>query len=74
MAAWERAFAAREPAANLGDARDDDPAVRRAREILRKMHADISTISRLPRFERRVHALLLAHLESGFAPEARGTA
>lgn len=62
--------------ASLADAADADPAVRRARYLLRRMHAELSTLDvrAISKAERRAFHLLLGHLAAGFLPEARGTA
>lgn len=74
-APWETAFA-KVPPLNLREARDDDPAVRRARYLLRKMRDEIATVDirGAAPSERRAFELLLGHLEAGYTDEARGSA
>jgi hypothetical protein len=63
-------------ARNLAEESDRDPAVRRARHLLRRMHAELGEIDLrgVPPAERRAFRLLLGHLESGFLPEVCGSA
>jgi hypothetical protein len=61
---------------SLGEMKDDDPSVRRARQVLRTMYAELAVIDlgRVSRSERKAFRLILEHLAAGFAPEARGSA